>query len=86
VLLPESILQILLWRNGQRKSVALLPPAEEERLHRIAERYASSTYWVHDIVNLKRAAEGKLLPPTATSDYVDPDSTPGKGRLRPRRK
>ncbi|KAI0093757.1 hypothetical protein BDY19DRAFT_989301 [Irpex rosettiformis] len=86
VLLPEAILQILLWRNGERKAVDLLPPAEEKRLHCIAEQHASATYWVHDIVKLRHLAEGRLLPTVATSDPADPEGTPGNRMLRPRRK
>ncbi|KAI0693328.1 hypothetical protein BC835DRAFT_1082750 [Cytidiella melzeri] len=86
VLLPEAILQILLWRNGDRQSVQLLAPAEEERLHRIAEGHANSAFWVHEILNLKHAAEGRLLPPTTTSGCVVPESAPAMGRLRTRAK
>ncbi|KAI0345095.1 hypothetical protein BDW22DRAFT_1353961 [Trametopsis cervina] len=86
ILLPEAILQILLWRNGERSTVELLPPSEEARLHRIAERHASATYWVHDIVNLKRAAEGKLLPVSPPPQSNDQGGILGMSRLRPRRK
>lgn len=54
-------------------------------MHRLGETHASTTYWVHDIVHMKRAAEGKLLPSLA--DYkVGEDDTPGKRKLRARRK
>lgn len=45
-----------------RDSAELLSQEQEERLHSEAEKLASSSYWVHDIVFMKRSAERKTLP------------------------
>ncbi|KAJ3875103.1 hypothetical protein F5051DRAFT_71081 [Lentinula edodes] len=53
VLLPEAVLQLLLWRNGHRTSVELLSDFEEAKLHEKAEKLAEETDWVFDIVRLR---------------------------------
>lgn len=89
VLLPEAILQLLLWRNGHRTTPDLLPAEEEEQLHALAAQKASETYWVHDIINLKRSIDRKTLPPhnnsTASAARTDASTTTAS-RLRTRRK
>ncbi|KZT09575.1 uncharacterized protein LAESUDRAFT_810577 [Laetiporus sulphureus 93-53] len=85
VLLPEAVLQLVLWKAGQRTSYELLPASEEQRLHDIAVAKVNETYWVHDIIRLKRVAEGRLL----QSDDRPP--APGSSvmagtRSRPRRR
>lgn len=40
----------------------MLSHAEEETLHREAERLASDTYWVHELIFMKRSLERKTLP------------------------
>ncbi|KAH9917457.1 uncharacterized protein B0H18DRAFT_1034780 [Fomitopsis serialis] len=62
ILLHEAVLQLLLWRSGERSSVGLLIEEEERRLHDIAFEKANESDWVHEIIRLKQAAEGKLLP------------------------
>ncbi|KAI0636580.1 hypothetical protein C8Q77DRAFT_1215574 [Trametes polyzona] len=62
VLLQEAILQMLLWRTGQRKALGLLSPEEEERLHAAALEEGEKTNWVHDIIRLRQAAEHTMLP------------------------
>ncbi|KAJ3744772.1 hypothetical protein DFH05DRAFT_1419024 [Lentinula detonsa] len=53
VLLPEAVLQLLLWRNGHRSSVELLSDSEEVELHHKAEKLAEETDWVFDVVRLR---------------------------------
>jgi hypothetical protein len=53
VLLPEAILQILLWRSGERKSLDLLDVDEEERLHALGAMKMQETDWVHDVMRLR---------------------------------
>ena len=62
VLLQEAILQILLWRTGQRKALGLLEPQEEERLHARAMEEGEKTNWVHDISRMRQAMEKTMLP------------------------
>ena len=53
VLLPEAILQLLLWRSGERQSLDLLPPEEETRLHQLAQLKSHETDWVRDVMRLR---------------------------------
>ncbi|KAF5377048.1 hypothetical protein D9757_007700 [Collybiopsis confluens] len=53
VLLPEAVLQLLLWRNRHRTSVELLSDTAEADLHATAERLARETDWVFDVVRLR---------------------------------
>ncbi|KAI0822792.1 hypothetical protein BC628DRAFT_643693 [Trametes gibbosa] len=62
VLLQEAILQLLLWRTGQRTVLGLLPPEEEERLRDIALEEGEKTDWVHDIIRMRQAAEQAMFP------------------------
>ncbi|EMD38144.1 hypothetical protein CERSUDRAFT_72728 [Gelatoporia subvermispora B] len=64
VLLREAVLQLLLWRSRSRTVPELQAPEEERRLHNLALEQAEETYWVHDIIRMKRAAEGSMLPPS----------------------
>ncbi|KAJ3552298.1 hypothetical protein NM688_g4221 [Phlebia brevispora] len=83
VLLPEAIVQILLWRNGLRKTPMLLSDQEEAALHREGEKLASATYWVHEIIFMKRSAQRKLLPQyKAGADIEYTPSGRAKRRLR----
>ncbi|KAG5649415.1 hypothetical protein H0H81_004008 [Sphagnurus paluster] len=65
VLLPEAILQVLLWRTGKRTSVALLSEEEEERLHGEGQQLLQERDWVRDMMRLrnlgapKKSAEGE---------------------------
>ncbi|KAI0929257.1 hypothetical protein AcW1_006245 [Taiwanofungus camphoratus] len=89
VLLREAVLQLLLWRSGQRTRPELETPPEEQRLHDIAMAKADETDWVQDIIRLRQAAEGKMLSFTkgkGREAAAQPASTPGGGtRSRPRR-
>lgn len=62
VLLQEAILQLLLWRTGHRRTIGLLSPKEEQRLHDIAMKEGEKTNWVHDIIRLRQAVERSMLP------------------------
>ncbi|KAI0726694.1 hypothetical protein C8Q72DRAFT_844935 [Fomitopsis betulina] len=62
ILLHEAVLQLLLWRSGERTSLGLLGKAEEQRLHDIAFEMSNESDWVHEILRLRQAAEGKMLP------------------------
>ncbi|KAK0211213.1 hypothetical protein DFS33DRAFT_1298206 [Desarmillaria ectypa] len=63
VLLPEAILQILLWKEGVRTSVELLSDDEEQRLHDQGQALRRKTDWVFDVMHLRhqkvRALERK---------------------------
>ena len=83
VLLPEAVLQLLLWRGGYRESPELLPPEEEARLYEIALEKADATDWVHDIIRMKRSVDRKTL----LSDTPQPsDADAQRGRRSARRR
>ncbi|KAH9852727.1 hypothetical protein C2E23DRAFT_756315 [Lenzites betulinus] len=85
VLLREAILQLLLWRTGQRTVLGLLSPEEEERLHELALEEGEKTDWVHDIIRLRQAAEQTMLP-THKGKGKDKAGVPAPGvRARTRR-
>ncbi|KAK0196588.1 hypothetical protein F5146DRAFT_1012122 [Armillaria mellea] len=60
VLLPEAILQILLWKEGARTSVELLSDDEEQRLHKRGEALRRKTDWVFDVIHLRSQATRAL--------------------------
>ncbi|KAH9931691.1 uncharacterized protein BXZ73DRAFT_101601 [Epithele typhae] len=62
ILLQEAILQILLWRTGQRTVMGLLSPEEEQRLHAVAMEESLKSNWVHDVIRLRQAKEKTMLP------------------------
>ncbi|KAI0647452.1 hypothetical protein C8Q79DRAFT_628337 [Trametes meyenii] len=80
VLLQEAILQLLLWRTGKRKTLGLLSPDEEQRLHDLALEEGAKTNWVHDIIRIRQAVERTMLPTGKGKDKAS-GSMPG---LRPR--
>ncbi|TBU35579.1 hypothetical protein BD311DRAFT_860098 [Dichomitus squalens] len=83
ILLQEAILQLLLWRTGQRKVLGLLEPQEEERLHARATEEGDKTNWVHDILRLRQAVEKTMLPPAKPSSKRD--GSVAVGTIRPGR-
>ncbi|KZT70075.1 hypothetical protein DAEQUDRAFT_756501 [Daedalea quercina L-15889] len=87
ILLHEAVLQLLLWRSGERTSPGLLTDQEEKRLHDIAFEKANENDWVHEIIRLKQAAEGKMLP-WANNDKSNASAAPpaSSGSTRTRRK
>ncbi|KAH7929656.1 hypothetical protein BV22DRAFT_115357 [Leucogyrophana mollusca] len=88
VLLPEAVQQILLWRSGDRTSVELLSPEEEQTLHDIGVRKGNETDWVFDVLRM-REAQARIIQNKSTSSAVvlpPGTSTPTGGtRSRPRR-
>lgn len=83
VLLPEAVLQLLLWRGGYRETPELLPPEEEARLYEIALEKADATDWVHDIIRMKRSVDRKTLP-SDTPQPSDADAQRGRRGVRRR--
>lgn len=86
VLLPEAILQLLLWRSGLRKSLELLSPSEEEELHSRAEEKAIEVDWVRQIVYAKRGITGSMLPPKTPKNNKVGEREVVAGSLRSGRK
>jgi hypothetical protein len=81
VLLPEAIMQLLLWRSGERKSLDLLSPEEEHRMHEIAAVKAQETDWVHDVMRLRDAtlrSQKRAAPATAKDAPTGTRSRPGR--------
>ncbi|KAG6836876.1 hypothetical protein H0H93_001936 [Arthromyces matolae] len=60
VLLPEAILQILLWRTGERTSFEILTDLEEAVLHGKGVELLKASDWVNDVMRLRMAAVGQL--------------------------
>ncbi|PFH51715.1 hypothetical protein AMATHDRAFT_141912 [Amanita thiersii Skay4041] len=85
VLLPEAILQILLWRNGLRRAVELLSLDEEERLHDQGIQLLQVTDWVFDVMRL-RNSRLRLLAKTESNESINNNQKiyekRGGGRLR----
>ena len=88
ILLHEAVLQLLLWRSGERTSLGLLTNAEEQRLHDVAFAKSNESDWVHEILRLRQAAEGKMLPWSHNDKSKAPAAPPasaGGTRTRPKR-
>ena len=82
ILLPEAVRQVLLWRNGSRTSVALLPPAEEEDLYEEGGRLLAETDWVNDVVRYRKMMQA-VLPKAKQSQAAGRRETVSRtGRLR----
>jgi hypothetical protein len=76
MLVPEAVRQILLWRTGQRSSISLLSPTEEEDLYERGEILMGETDWVYDIMRWRnfmnkpqkeQQLQGRALGPNRTS-------------------
>ncbi|KAJ7216975.1 hypothetical protein GGX14DRAFT_517709 [Mycena pura] len=61
VLLPELLIQIHVWRMGERASMALLDEGEERRLHDLGTAEKKKTDWVFDVKRLRAAKERELV-------------------------
>ncbi|KAJ3977074.1 hypothetical protein EV361DRAFT_148361 [Lentinula raphanica] len=90
VLLPEAVLQLLLWRNGHRTSIELLSDVEEAQLHEKAEKLAQETDWVFDVVRLRemkarQAKKQAATVVTAKGQDNTPTRTSSRGRRLPAR-
>ena len=81
VLLPEAILQILLWRSGDRTSLDLLDDDEEERLHALGAIKMQETDWVQDVMSL-RETKVRVMKKRAVRDTP---MASGGTRSRPKR-
>ena len=58
--MPEAVLQILLWRNGNRNSTAVCSVEEEERLHHIGSVLVQqSSDWIGDLLRQRDVLGGK---------------------------
>lgn len=82
VLLPEAIIQLLLWRKGLRNTVELLPPEEEQRLHDEGIKLLQVTDWVFDVIRLRRARERYIDKKNNGALASSQTSERGGGRLR----
>lgn len=60
ILVPEAILQILLWRSGNRSSITVCSVEEEERLHHIGSILVQqSSDWIGDLLRQRDVLGGK---------------------------
>lgn len=93
VLQHEALLQLLLWRHGKRRSVELLDPAEEERLHELAIEDAEETDMVKTVRHIRELGRRtRGLGPERSSGAAAVESQPrvlsrtrSKPALRPAR-
>ncbi len=82
-MLPEAILQILLWRKGLRTATEILSQDEEERLHAEGAKLLHVTDWVYDVVRLRRLHERKISKQNRKDGISSSQkSDRGGGRLR----
>ena len=88
ILVPEAILQILLWRNGDRSSATVCSAEEEERLHRIGSILVQqSSDWIGDLLRQRDVlgGGGRLRVDKGGKGGLKPASTVDGGtRLRPK--
>lgn len=88
ILVPEAILQILLWRNGNRSSIAVCSVEEEERLHCIGSALVQqSSDWIGDLIRQRDVlgGGGRLKVDKGGNEKLKSASTVDGGtRLRPK--
>jgi hypothetical protein len=88
ILVPEAILQILLWRHGDRSSVAVCSVEEEERLHRTGSVLVQqSSDWIGDLLRQRDVlgGGGRLKVDKGGKERLGHASTVDGGtRLRPK--
>ncbi|KAK7040855.1 hypothetical protein VNI00_009451 [Paramarasmius palmivorus] len=84
VLLPELVRQILLWRRGCRRSVAVMNDEEERKLHEKAEELVREVDWVWDVKRL-RDMKVKELERIQRKTRSDQNNITGGTSTRPRR-
>lgn len=86
--MPEAIVQILLWRNGDRSSIAICSVEEEERLHHIGSVLVQqSSDWIGDLLRQRDVlgGGGRLRVDKGGKGRLKPASTVDGGtRLRPK--
>ncbi|KAF8635495.1 hypothetical protein AX17_003885 [Amanita inopinata Kibby_2008] len=81
VLLPEAILQILLWRKGLRRSLELLPVDEEQRLHDEGLRLLHVTDWVWDVMRLRSSRVRQLARRQTNDSSINNSQNTEDGRV-----
>ena len=81
VLLPEAVIQILLWRKGLRSTMEILSLSEEERMHDEGIKLLQVTDWVFDVMRLRRSRERNLEKNNGVMSSSQ-KSERGGGRLR----
>ena len=88
ILVPEAILQILLWRNGDRSSTAVCSVEEEKRLHRTGlALIQQNSDWIGDLLRQRDVlgGGGRLKVDKGGKERLKPASTVDSGtRLRPK--
>ncbi|KAI0273518.1 hypothetical protein BC834DRAFT_854207 [Gloeopeniophorella convolvens] len=80
VLFHEAILQLLLWRSGERQSLDLLPDSDEARLRLVGLAKSEERAWVEEIFRLrgmKAKEDRRAVPIIAATPATD---TPTNGR------
>jgi len=88
ILVPEAILQILLWRNGDRSSTAICSVDEEQRLHQIGlVLVQQSSDWIGDLLRQRDVlgGRGRFKVDKGGNERLKPTST-GDGGTRSRPK
>src|SRR5712671_1305004 len=80
VLFHEATLQLLLWRSGERRSLDLLSPDEEERLHSIGLAKSEERAWVQEISRMRavKATRSDRIYPPQQHDAVNKMSSSGR--------
>jgi len=61
VLLPEAIIQLMLWRWEKRSTLEPEDSNEEVNLHKLGFEKAEETDWVHDVLRLRQAKSKSRL-------------------------
>ena len=86
ILVPEAILQILLWRSGERSTTAVCSVEEEERLHHIGlVLVQQNPDWIGDLLRQRDVlgGRGRLNVGKGGNERLKPASTVDGGtRLR----
>ncbi|KAF8163660.1 hypothetical protein B0H34DRAFT_795339 [Crassisporium funariophilum] len=83
IMLPEAVRQILLWRQGYRRSLEPLSPTEEEQLYQQGQKLLEERDWVFDIMRI-RAIQLKALAKTKKGSGAQSHKRTGS-TSRPRR-
>lgn len=73
----------MLWRQGERTSLALLDPDEEQRLHDVGQKLALDRDWVLDLMRL-RDAQTRVQHVSAPAAEAKAPVVIGGTRSRPR--
>ena len=88
IIVPEAILQILLWRSGDRTSTSVCSAEEEERMHHIgAVLVQQSSDWIGDLLRQRDVlgGRGRLKADSRGNAKLKHASTVDGGtRLRPK--